>query len=128
MRRATLDDVPFIVSLIEELREAVNGPIPVCRPHASATVARLIGSPTGYVAVTGGGFIAGCLAPTLINPALIAQEMGWFSRDRSGIALLRGFEVWAAVMGAALVQLSTGANGPDLSRLGYRHVEKAWIK
>ena len=30
--------------------------------------------------------------------------------------------------GAALVQLSTGSGGPDLSRLGYRQAEVAWVR
>lgn len=128
VRLATAADVLRIVGMVEDLRAAVSGPVAVDRSWTAATVARLIGSADGYVAVTDGGFIAGCLTPTIINPAPIAQEMGWFSRDRSGLALLRSFEAWAYERGAALVQLSTGAEGLDLSRLGYRLTERAWVK
>lgn len=106
----------------------MSGPISVDRAHTANTVARLIASPDGFVAMTDGGFIAGCLTPTLINPGLIAQEMGWFSKDKSGLQLLRAFEEWAAERGAMLIQLSTGAEGLDLSRLGYRLTERAWVK
>ena len=128
VRLATASDVLRIVSWIEELRDAVNGPIPVDRVHTASTVARLIASPDGFVAVSDGGFIAGCLQATVINPHPIAAEVGWFSSDRSGLALLQAFEKWAAERGALLVQLSTGAEGLDLSRLGYRLTERAWIK
>lgn len=128
MRLAGAGDVLRIVDMIEDLRGAVAGPIPVDRAWTAQTVVRLIDSPDGYVAVTDGGFIAGCLTSTIINPAKIAQEMGWFSRDRSGLALLRSFEAWAQDRGAALVQLSTGPDGLDLTRVGYRLTEKAWVR
>lgn len=128
VRLAAADDVLRIVGMIEELREAVRGPIPVDRSHTAQTVARLIASPDGFVAVTDGGFIAGCLTQTIINPGNICQELGWFSRDKTGLALLQAMEAWAAERGALLVQLSTGAEGPDLSRLGYRLAERAWVK
>ena len=128
MRLATASDVLRIVGMIEELRDAVKGPIPVDRTHTAQTVARLIAGPDGFAAVAGDGFIAGCLTPTLINPGLIAQELGWFSRSKTGLALLRAFEEWATQRGAMLMQLSTGAEGLDLSRLGYRLTERAWVK
>ncbi|MTH76308.1 hypothetical protein GL286_01035 [Paracoccus aestuariivivens] len=128
MRRAASIDIPDIVDMIEDLRVAVSGPVPVDRAWVSRTLAGLLASDDGYVAVTGGGFIAGILRPTIINPALIAQEMGWFARDRSGLRLLRGFEAWASERGATLVQLSTGPEGLDLTRLGYRRAELAWVK
>ena len=128
VRLATAADVLRIVGWIEDLRDAVSGPITVDRAHTANTVARLIASPDGFVAVTGGGFIAGCLTPTLINPGLIGQECGWLSKDKTGLQLLRAFEEWATERGAMLIQLSTGAEGLDLSRLGYRLAEKAWVK
>ena len=89
-------------------------------------VASLIADPDALVLVSGGGFIAGRLTPTIINPVPIASELGWWASDGSGLRLLRSFERWAAERGAALVQLSTGPVGPDLSRLGYRRAEQAW--
>ena len=128
VRAATDADVLRIVDMIEDLRAAVRGPIAVDRAWAAQTVARLISAPNGFVAVTSGGFIAGVVEPTIINPALIAKEMGWFSRDRSGFALLKAFENWARDGGATMVQLSTGPAGLDLTRLGYRAAELAWVR
>lgn len=128
MRVATAADVLPIVDMIERLRGAVRGPVAVDRSWTAATVARLIASPDGAVWRSDGGFIAGSLQPTVISPSLIAMEHGWYAEDRSGIALLNEFELWAKSRGAALIQLSTGADGLDLSRLGYRLAEKAWVK
>lgn len=127
-RRATDADALRIVDMIEDLRASVRGPIHIDRAWTARTVARLISDPNGFVAVTDGGFIAGAIEPTIISPALVAKEMGWFSRDRSGLALLRAFEAWARDRGAAMVQLSTGPAGLDLTRLGYRAAELAWVK
>lgn len=128
MRPATGCDVLRIVDMIEALRVAVGGPVPVDRAHTAAAVARLIDSDSGIVLVTGGGFIAGALVPTIINPAPVAQELGWFATDGSGLRLLRAFEAWARGRGAMLIQLSTAPDGPDLTRLGYRRAETAWVK
>lgn len=128
IRPATGSDVLPIVEMIERLRAAVDGPIPVDRAHTAAVVASLIADPDALVLVSGAGFIAGRLTPTIINPSPIAVEHGWWAADGSGLRLMRAFERWAADRGAALVQLSTGPIGPDLSRLGYRRAEQAWVR
>lgn len=128
IRPAAGSDVLSIVDMIERLRAAVDGPIPVDRAHTASVVAGLIADPDALVLVSGAGFIAGRLTPTIINPAPIASEMGWWAADGSGLRLLRAFERWAAERGALLVQLSTGSAGPDLSRLGYRRAEQAWVR
>ena len=128
IREATETDVMRIVDLVEDLRAAVDGLMPVSRPWTAAMVAGLIQSPDAIVLVSDGGFIAGSLQPTIINPARVAMEHGWFARDRSGLRLLRAFEGWAADRGAVMVKMSTGAAGPDLGRLGYTMTEQNWVK
>ena len=128
IRSATEADVMHVVDLVEDLRAAVDGLMPVNRPWTAAMVAQLIHSPEAVVLVSDGGFIAGSMQPTIINPARVAMEHGWFARDRSGIRLLRAFEEWAGEQGAVMVKMSTGAVGPDLGRLGYTMTEKTWVK
>lgn len=128
IRWATHADVLRIVDMVERLRAAVDGPVVVNRGWTAAQVARLIDGPDSAVWVAGGGFIAGALVPTVISPDPVAQELGWWAEDGSGLRLLRRFEGWARDRGASLVQLSTGASGPDLSRLGYRRAELAWVR
>jgi hypothetical protein len=126
--RATCADVLRIVDMVEALREAVGGPIPVDRAWTARTIAALCTGPDSAVWASAGGFIAGSLQPTVISPRLIAMEHGWFATDGSGLRLLRAFEAWARERGAMMVQLSTGPSGLDLTRLGYRPAEMAWIK
>ena len=128
IREATTDDVLRIVDMVEALRLAVGGPVPVDRPHTARTVAGLLASPDGCVWVSDNGFIAGALTQTIISPAPLAQELGWYAADGTGLRLLRRFEAWARERGAVLIQLSTGPTGPDLSRLGYRRAEQAWTR
>lgn len=128
IRWATHADVLRIVDMVERLRAAVDGPVSVNRGWTAAQVARLIDGPDSAVWVSSGGFLAGALVPTIISPDPVAQELGWWAEDGSGLRLLRRFEAWARERGASLVQLSTGASGPDLSRLGYRRAELAWVR
>lgn len=128
IREATESDVMQIVDWIEDLRAAVDGMMSVSRPWTAAMVAGLIQSPEAVVYVSDGGFIAGSMQPTIINPARVAMEHGWFARDRSGMRLLRAFERWAVDQGAVMVKMSTGAAGPDLGRLGYSMTEQNWVK
>ena len=128
IREATTDDVLLIVDMVEALRLAVGGPVAVDRPWTARTVAGLLASHDGAVWVSDAGFIAGALTQTVISPAPLAQELGWYATDGTGLRLLRRFESWARDKGAVMIQLSTGPSGPDLSRLGYRRVEQAWTR
>lgn len=127
IRLATPDDILSIVGMVERLRAAVGGPVPVDRAWTARTLAGLVASPDGAVWVSGGGFLAATLTQTVISPRRIAQECGWWAGDGSGLRLLRAYEAWARERGAALIQLSTGPDGPDLARLGYRRAEQAWV-
>ena len=128
IREATADDVIRIVDMVEALRLAVGGPVAVDRPWTARTLAALLESPDGAVWVSGGGFLAASIQRSIISPVPMAVEHGWWASDGSGLRLLRIYESWAKDKGAALITLSTGPTGPDLSRLGYRRAEQAWTR
>lgn len=128
IRRATADDILGVVDMVEALRLAVGGPIPVDRAHTAQTLAALLGSPDGAVWVSGGGFLAASIQRSVISPVPVAAEHGWHATDGSGLRLLRTFERWAREKGAAFITLSTGPGGPDLERVGYRRAEQAWVR
>ena len=128
IREATADDVIRIVDMVEALRAAVGGPVAVDRAWTARTLAALLESPDGSVWVSGGGFLAASIQRSIISPVPMAVEHGWWASDGSGLRLLRIYETWAKDKGAALITLSTGPTGPDLSRLGYRRVEQAWTR
>ena len=128
IRDATASDILTIVDQVEALRVAVGGPVAVDRAWTARTLAALLESPDGSVWVSGGGFLAASIQRSIISPVPMAVEHGWWASDGSGLRLLRIYESWARDKGAALITLSTGPVGPDLSRLGYRRVEQAWTR
>lgn len=130
IRPAMMQDVPRIIDMIGRLVAAVSGPQRVDRLWTGETLARLIHDPRGVVLVSGGGFIAGCISETVISPAPVAIELGWFAEDRSGLALLRAFEAWAEGQGATLVKMTCNGGSAQriLERSGYRIAEIQMVK
>lgn len=128
IRLATAADILSIVDQVEALRHAVGGPVAVDRAWTAKTLSALLSSPDGAVWVSAGGFLAASIQRSVINPAPMAVEHGWWAADGSGLRLLRAYEKWARDKGAAAITLSTGPTGPNLARLGYRQAETAWIR
>lgn len=130
IRPASEADIPRIVNLVEALARAVDGPQRVCRLRTGETLARLVNDPHGVVLVSSGGFIAGCIAQTVINPDPVAMELGWFAQDRSGLRLLRAFESWAGEQGASLIKMSCNGGVAQvlLERAGYRVAEIQMVR
>lgn len=132
-RAVTGADISHVVAKSQELRAAVNGPQEIDAAHLGGVVARLMQIPSGVVLVSPGGFIAGEVGCTPINPELIAFELGWFASDRSGISLLNAFEAWARAQGCGdRVKYSTapdpGLAGKILTRRGCKPAELAWFR
>lgn len=125
VRLAVDADVDRIVSYVFDLVDAINGPVAVDAEVTRESVLLLMANPNSVVFVSKAGFIAGTIAPTLISPELIAQEVGWFATDRSGPRLLRAFESWADAKG---VRAKISTKHTDLTRQGYVQAETSWIK
>jgi hypothetical protein len=120
-------DVPRLIEMTQRLVTASGIPQQVDPEHTKRSFKGLMISDFGAVWVTDGGFLAASIEQTIISPSPVAVEHGWYADDGSGLRLLRKFQRWAAKHGAT-ERLSTGVGGLDLSRLGYRPVETAWIK
>lgn len=130
IRPAVEADILRIIDMIERLVVAVDGPQKPCRIKTGETLAGLIHSPDGAVFVSDGGFIAGCIGPTIISPIPICWELGWWAEDKSGLRLLRALEEWAAAKGATMVKMSCagGAAQRVLEKSGYRVAEIQMIR
>lgn len=128
MRPAAGADIPHITDMIEALTAAVQGPLAVDRAWVGGQLAGLIASARACVLVTRAGFIAGSLQQTIISPAVVAVEHGWWAADGSGVRLLRAYERWAVEAGVVAIHLSTGRSGGDLTQLGYVRAETAWVR
>jgi hypothetical protein len=128
MRIATGADIPRITDMVALLTAAVQGPVPVDRAWTGRCLAGFIAGRDSCVWVTRQGFLAASVVPSVINPAPMAIEHGWYAADGQGVALLRAYEAWAKGRGALIVQLSRAYGTGGLERLGYRAAECAWIK
>jgi hypothetical protein len=128
VRLAVGADIPRIIQMVEALRAEIGGPLVVDTAWTGGQVARLIGADDGAVWISRSGFLAAEIGPSIISPLPVAHEHGWWADDGQGLRLLRAYEQWARQKGVALVHLSTGAFGPDLTRLGYRAAERHWVK
>lgn len=127
MRRATVDDIPRLIELTGRLVAASGIPQEMDPAHARATLHALLVRPDAAIWMTEAGFLAFSIERTVISPAPVACEHGWYAEDGHGLRLLKAFEAHADIYGAQK-RLSTGPDGPDLSRAGYRMVEKVWVK
>lgn len=129
IRPAVEADIPRITDMVERLVKAVGGPQKVCRIKTGQTLAGLIVSPDGFVAVSDHGFIAATITQTIISPDPVAVELGWWA-EREGLLLLRAFEDWAENKGATLKKMSCNGGTAQrmLERAGYRQAETAMVK
>lgn len=129
---ATAVDISHVVKHCIALQAAINSPQEVDPAWVGAKAVELMRSPFGVIFISSHGFIAGQIIQTFSNPAPVAVELGWFASDRSGLLLLRAFEVWAGQKGASAVKFSTGVPagtaGRILEKRGFNPVEMAWVK
>ena len=129
IRPAVEADIPRLIDWVERLVEAVEGPQRVCRIKTGQTLAGLIASPDGFVAVSDHGFIAATITQTVISPDPCAVELGWWA-ERDGLSLLKALEDWADSKGATLKKMSCAGGTAQrmLERAGYRQAETAMVK
>ncbi len=87
---------------------------------------------SGVVLFTRTGFIAGTPVEHLCLFGSAMMELGWYSTDRSGLALLREFENVSKEMGCKKIYMTTLAKNPMaekiLTRLGYNPFQVTWSK
>jgi len=130
IRPATVQDIPRIIDMTEQLVAFVRGPQRVCRLKTGQTLAGLIKGPDGAVLMSEGGFIAGQVIQTVISPDPVAFEFGWYAEDGSGLRLLSALEVWAQEQGATMLKMSCASSTVQLmlERRGYKIAEIQMIK
>lgn len=111
MRTATPDDLPRILKMGRKFHEASNQFAPFSEAATARMLEGLIASPDGMVLISDGGMIGGVLSPAYCADAwVMAVELFWWSEDRRGLVLLKGFEDWAREMGANEVRMTTLTN------------------
>lgn len=123
-------DISQVVRLSLELAEVLDVAVEPCPASIGAKAAQLMTSPSGFVALSANGFIAGEVVNSYFDGAQHAQELGWYAPDGNGLALLKAFEAWANGLGCEAIRFSTrpepGREAILLKRRGYLPVELAW--
>ena len=143
VRRAELDDIPFIVELLWNTEKPGIGSwsgVMTNKPnleHLAESLRRLMLADNTVVFFTENAVIAGEVRPSFVNYSIkIATEQLFRSNGLDGDKLLKRFEKWAWDMGATHVGLNiTEAVSlrPDtqeafLIRSDYIPIEKVWKK
>lgn len=116
IRRATEADIPKIVEMA--LKFVAQADLPPTTPqYMTSAVERFFQGDDNYMRVSDNGVIIGMISRLFYNPEIIeAHEIIWWSEDKQGPRLLRGFERWAQ------------ANGARISRVGIQETTDSRVK
>ena len=136
IRPAELQDIPDLLSLVEELHAATRQPLNIDRSHTAGFLARLIRDGGLCLVVDKGGpcgFLAASVYVTTTSPHPIAWEYGWYCRIGGwGRRLLAEYEAWAREKGCLAVRLSCAVGDERVSsilgREGYSPIDQTWVK
>jgi hypothetical protein len=136
IRRATGDDIPAMVRMGREFQ--AMSPHAVLGEYDMVAVAKMfafmISSEQSLLLTDGNGLIGGVMAPVYFAPGKWMMEESFWWAVRGGRELLSTFEKEARLMGADFVLLSTlenartGAVDRVVSRMGYRPIERRYVK
>ena len=115
MRIATSADIPALLKMGRAFHLAAQPEWPWSAEGFADTLDEFI--EVGFVAITGGGFIAGMLAPMPLNPEwLVAHEILWFAEDGSGARLQGAFRDWAKDQQADEIKWSCRSSNERVQR------------
>lgn len=131
IRPATPEDLRDLLDMSKRFHAQTGSMSGFDPDHAGAL---LLGwMQTGIVLRSAKGFIAGMVAPAFCDPSWkIAIEAAWWSEDRRGLDLLKGFEDAAKAQGANEVRMTSICSLPTaatvLARRGYTATEISHAK
>lgn len=136
-RVANALELPTLVELSRQ--QVATSPIAsiggFCTKSAFNTFAAAIERPDAIVITSGTGYLIGVVSPLPFNSKVyIAQEIGWFEKEKGGRVMLEAFEAWAKEMRVALVAMARIEGYRDKAldvayrRYGYRMAEHHYIK
>lgn len=136
-RKATVEDLPLCIKHLQEFHKKSpwNGLIDLDVNTAIRSTINYILDENCLVLVGPESLFVGIIVPSMIDSkVLIAQEVSWYSNDKSGKQLLEEFEKWSDERGASFIVMSGLVNEyePALRRLyrknGYNSIEFNAIK
>lgn len=125
------EDLDWVMQITQEFNDTYFD-VPLNYDKARDFIAMIIDSPASIGFRSETGYIIGGIEEDPFRDYVILKEYGWFSKDRSGIALLQEFEDHARACGVNEVRMTTlGSNkrvAKLLHKLGYAELETSHIK
>lgn len=126
IRTITEDDLDWLVELTTEFNDQYYG-IPLNLNKTRRTLWSLITGPNGVCFRSDSGAIIGTIEDDPFRDYVVLQERGWFSTDRSGIALLREFTDYGTELGVNEIRMCTLNSNKRVDKLllkyGYNPIE-----
>ena len=140
IRAATTEDIPALMRQGAEFAAFAGTGVDTAK--AESMLGELISSNAGCVIVLTDaladvvGGIIGVLSEELWSRRVVAQELVWWVAPeyrRGGVRLLRAFEAWATMSGAADVVVSDLATSDEAvghlyESRGYTLLERQWVR
>lgn len=128
MRAARLEDMPAIIKLIVEFNDDYHD-VPINLSKAISVSTWIIEEGVGFISES--GFIGGVVVDDLLRDWTVLQELGWFSKDRSGTKLLdafiaAGFDLGVDEIRVCTLETSSPIVGRILQRKGFAPLERSY--
>jgi hypothetical protein len=115
---ANVSDIPLIIELArEEHAQSRWADAPFDEGATRQTAEDFLRSFGRTIFLTPNAYLLGMVQPMGFSRKTIAIEYAWYSRDNSGMALLRAFEAWARNMGADEVVVHDHVSQGRLARI-----------
>lgn len=115
---ANVSDIPLIVEMArEEHGQSRWADTPFDEQATRETIALFLRSFGHTVFMTPNAYLLGLIQPMGFSRRTIAIEYAWYSRDGSGMSLLRAFEAWGKNMGADEVVVHDHVSQGRLARI-----------
>jgi hypothetical protein len=115
---ANVSDIPLIIELAREEHSLSRwADAPFDEGATRQTAEDFLRSFGRTIFLTPNAYLLGMVQPMGFSRKTIAIEYAWYSRDNSGMVLLRAFEAWARNMGADEVVVHDHVSQGRLARI-----------
>ncbi len=110
------DDIEWLLGLTQEFNDKWYG-VPINPDKARRALRRIITGSDGIGFRTDHGAIVGTVEDDPFRDYVVLQERGWYSTDRSGIALLNEFIGHGVAIGVHEIRVCHLHSNPGVSQL-----------
>lgn len=127
----TAEDIDWLLNISYEFNE-IYYDLPLNLKKARKSILDYLELPSviGFKSKT--GYIIGGIEDDPFRDYVVLKEYVWFSKDKSGLELLKAFERHAIICGVNEIRMTTLSSNPTIgkiiNRLGYEELETSHTK